>query len=134
MLPCRADPSRIVTQPKISPLPRTFHLLRLMGFTTAFFSGLTLTSASLYLCLAYHQRFRAHQAALLHQQALLLNSLTDPTLAHELATRADANYSGGLREGIRDYRPVKAAYTERWKDGKLCFRDFLSFLGGFSEL
>ncbi len=30
---------------------------------------------------------------------------------------ADANYSGGLREGIRPYRLEKAPWTERWKDG-----------------
>ena len=29
----------------------------------------------------------------------------------------DENYSGGLREGIRDYRLEKAPLTERWKDG-----------------
>ena len=71
----------------------------------------------LYLSLLYHQRSRAHQAALLHQQSLLLNSLTDPELASELATIADANYSGGLREGIRPYRLERASWTERWKDG-----------------
>lgn len=48
---------------------------------------------------------------------MLLNSLTDPEAASELATMADANYSGGLREGIRPYRVEKAAWTERWKDG-----------------
>ena len=29
----------------------------------------------------------------------------------------DENYSGGLREGIRDYRLEKATLAERWKDG-----------------
>jgi len=88
-----------------------------MGFTTSLFSGFTLTSTALYLSLLYHQRARAHQAAMLHQQALLITSLTDPDIASELATTADVNYSGGLREGIRDYRVVKAPWTERWKDG-----------------
>ena len=87
-----------------------------MGFTTSLFSGFTLTSTALYLSLLYHQRARAHQAAMLHQQALLITSLIDPDIASELATTADANYSGGLREGIRDYRLVKAPWTERWKD------------------
>ena len=87
-----------------------------MGFITSLFSGFTLTSTTLYLTLLYHQRARAHQAALLHQQALLLESITDPAIASELATIADANYSGGLREGIRDYRIEKAPWTERWKD------------------
>lgn len=58
-----------------------------------------------------------HQSALLHQQALLLNSLSDPEIASELATIADTNYSGGLREGIKPYRVEKAPWTERWKDG-----------------
>ena len=88
-----------------------------MGFTTNLFSGFTLTSTALYLSLLYHQRARAHQAALLHQQSLLLNSLTDPNLASELATIADANYGGGMREGIKPYRLEKAPWTERWKDG-----------------
>ncbi len=88
-----------------------------MGFTTSLFSGFTLTSTTLYLTLLYHQRARAHQAALLHQQSLLLNSLTDPAIASELATIADANYSGGFREGVRDYRVERATWTERWKDG-----------------
>ena len=88
-----------------------------MGFTTNLFSGFTLTSTALYLSLLYHQRARAHQAALLHQQSLLLNSLTDPELASELTTIADANYSGGMREGIKPYRLEKAPWTERWKDG-----------------
>ena len=87
-----------------------------MGFTTSLFSGFTLTSTTLYLTLLYHQRARAHQAALLHQQALLLNSLTDPAVASELATIAEANYSGGFREGVRDYRLEKAPLTERFKD------------------
>ena len=90
---------------------------RTMGFTTSLFSGFTLTSTTLYLTLLYHQRSRAHQAALLHQQSLLLNSLTDPALTSELATIADANYSGGLSEGVRDYRIEKAPWTERLKDG-----------------
>ncbi|KAM0797432.1 hypothetical protein BDR22DRAFT_824278 [Usnea florida] len=87
-----------------------------MGFTINLFSGFTLTSTALYLSLLYHQRARTHQAALLHQQALLLNSLSDPDVASELATIADANYSGGLREGIKPYRVEKAPWTERWKD------------------
>lgn len=29
---------------------------------------------------------------------------------------ADANYSGGLREGIKPYRLERAPWTERWKD------------------
>ena len=88
-----------------------------MGFVTNVFSGFTLTSTALYLSLLYHQRARAHQAALLQQQTRLLNSLSDPELASELATIADANYSGGLREGIKPYRLEKASWTERWKDG-----------------
>ena len=92
-------------------------LCQRMGFTTNLFSGFTLTSTALYLSLLYHQRARAHQAALLHQQSLLLNSLTDPELASELTTIADANYSGGIREGIKPYRLEKAPWTERWKDG-----------------
>ena len=88
-----------------------------MGFTTSLFSGFTLTSTTLYLTLLYHQRARARQAAILHQQSLILNSLTDPVVASELATMEDENYSGGLREGIKDYRLEKAPLTERWKDG-----------------
>ena len=87
-----------------------------MGFTINLFSGFTLTSTALYLSLLYHQRARTHQAALLHRQTLLLNSLSDPEVASELATIADANYSGGLREGIKPYRVEKAPWTERWKD------------------
>ena len=85
-----------------------------MGFTTNLFSGFTLTSTTLYLSLLYHQPARAHQAALLHQQTLLLNSLSDPDLASELATMADANYSGGLREGIRPARRAPAPWPARW--------------------
>lgn len=88
-----------------------------MGFTTSLFSGFTLTSTVLYLSLLYHQQARAHQTELLRQQHLLLNSITDPVIASNLATAADANYSGGLREGIRDYRIEKAPWVERWKDG-----------------
>lgn len=88
-----------------------------MGFTTSLFSGFTLTSTTLYLSLLYHQRSRAHQANLLRQQHLLLNSLTDPIIASNLAAEADASYSGGFREGIRDYRIERAPWVERWKDG-----------------
>ena len=87
-----------------------------MGFTTNLLSGFTLTSTTLYLSLLYHQRARLHQAAILRQQALLLDSLSDPELASELATIADANYSGGLREGVKPYRLERAPWTERWKD------------------
>ena len=88
-----------------------------MGFTTSLFSGFALTSTTLYLTLLYHQRARARQAAILHQQSLILNSLTDPAIASELATMEDENYSGGLREGIKAYRLEKAPLAERWKDG-----------------
>ena len=55
---------------------------------------------------------------MLHQQALLLTSLTDPDLASELATKADENYSGGMREGIGGARLLqKPSLAERWKDG-----------------
>jgi altered-inheritance-of-mitochondria protein 5 len=87
-----------------------------MGFTTSFISGITVTSTTLYLSLLYHQRARLRQATLLHQQSLLLNSITDPHLASELATIQEENYSGGLREGVRDYRLQKAGLVERWKD------------------
>ncbi len=88
-----------------------------MGFTTSLLSSFTLTTSLLYLTLLHHQRSRAHQAAILHQSSLILDSLTDPDLASDLATIADDNYSGGLREGIQDYRLQRAGVVERWKDG-----------------
>ena len=41
----------------------------------------------------------------------------DPALASDLATAAEENYSGGLREGIRDYRVQRKGGVERLKDG-----------------
>ena len=87
-----------------------------MGFTAAFLASLALTPSILYLSLTHHQRARAHQSRALHSSALLLTSITDADLTSELATMQDANYSGGFREGIRDYRVERAGLAERWKD------------------
>ena len=88
-----------------------------MGFTTSFLSSITLTSSLLFFSLLHHQRSRIHQASILHSSALQLNSLVDPQLASDLATVAEQNYSGGLREGIRDYRLERRTGLERLKDG-----------------
>ena len=88
-----------------------------MGFATSFLSGVTLTSSLLYFSLLHHQNSRIHQASILHSSALQLNSLVDPQLASDLATIAEQNYSGGLREGIRDYRLERRTGFERLKDG-----------------
>lgn len=88
-----------------------------MGFTSSFFSGLTITSGILYLCLLHHQRTRANQATILRISALQLNALADPELAYKLATMEDQNFSGGFREGIKDYKLVQRSGTESFKDG-----------------
>lgn len=88
-----------------------------MGFTSSFFSGLTITSSILYLCLLKHQRSRSEQAAILRVSALQLNALTDPELASKLSTFEDQNFSGGMREGIKDYTLVKKSVMETFKDG-----------------
>lgn len=68
-----------------------------MGFTTGFvrpcrpptlpfnstntphqLGGITLTTTLLYLSLNLHTRNRVHQAALLHQQSLLLTNIVEP--------------------------------------------------------
>lgn len=80
-----------------------------MGFLTGLFSGLTLTTATLYLSLAIHQRSRLHQSAIIRQQSLLLNSLVDPTLL----PRDDDNDD----DAAPRYRLQQGDWVERWKDG-----------------
>lgn len=89
-------PSKNTTYP--SPQARP------MGFTTGLLSGFTLTASTLYLTVLIHNRHRLHQATLLHQQSLLLNSIVDPTLlpVHDDAPR---------------YRIERGNWSERWKDG-----------------
>lgn len=75
-----------------------------MGFTTGFLSGLTLTASTLYLTILIHNHHRIHQASILRQQSLLLNSIADPSIlpAEDNAPR---------------YRIERGNLTERWKDG-----------------
>ncbi|MDI1487310.1 MAG: hypothetical protein OHK93_006579 [Ramalina farinacea] len=88
-----------------------------MGFSSSFISGFTLTSTIIYLSLLHHQRSRSHQASILHASSQRLETLINPQLTSNLATMHDENYSGGLREGIHDYRLVERGYMERFKDG-----------------
>lgn len=82
-----------------------------MGFLTGLFSGITLTTATLYLSLTVHQRSRLHQAAILRQQSLLLTSLVDPAVL----PRSDDNYD--YYYAAPRYRLQRADWVERWKDG-----------------
>ena len=116
-----------------------------MTFTTSFIASFTLTSSLLYLTILHHRRTRAHQAALLNSQSLLLNSLVNPQLASDLAASRDANFSGwggrekiwpislyevvDSQEGVRseevanavsgrgDHIGLRRPLIERWKDG-----------------
>ena len=88
-----------------------------MGFSSSFIAGFTLTSTVIYLSLLHHQRSRSHQASILHASSQRLETLVDPHLTSNLAAMNDENYSGGLREGINDYRLVERGYVERFKDG-----------------
>ena len=88
-----------------------------MAFTTSLLSGLTLTSTIFYFTLLYHQRSRDQQSTILRASALQLNTLADPKLASEIATIEDQNYSGGFREGVKDYRLIRKTGLERFKDG-----------------
>ncbi|KAF1820066.1 uncharacterized protein K489DRAFT_433548 [Dissoconium aciculare CBS 342.82] len=49
-----------------------------MGFTTGLLGGFTLTASVLYLSAQYHTRNRINQAALIKQQAAVLNNIVDP--------------------------------------------------------
>lgn len=80
-----------------------------MGFLTGLFSGLTLTTATLYLSLTIHQRSRLHQAAIIRQQSLLLTSLVDPAVVDR---DDDNDYYAAPR-----YRLQRGDWVERWKDG-----------------
>lgn len=79
-----------------------------MGFLTGLFSGLTLTTATLYLSLSVHQRSRLHQAAIVRQQSLLLNSLVDPSVLY----RGDDHDDYAAPR----YRLQRGDWVERWKD------------------
>lgn len=95
----------------------TLTLFPSMGFSSSFISGFTLTSTVVWLSLLHHQRSRSHQASILHASSQRLETLVDPQLTSTLATMNDENYSGGLREGINDYRLMDRGYWERFKDG-----------------
>lgn len=77
-----------------------------MGFLSGLFAGLTLTTTTLYFSLTIHQRSRAHQAAILRHQTLLLDSLADPTLLRP-------NTDDELRPR---YVLARGSWSERWKD------------------
>lgn len=73
-----------------------------MGAFSGLIGGLTLTSATLYLSLAAHQRNRASQSAAVRQQSLILNSLVDADLAPP--------------EPHPRYVAARSSLTEAWKD------------------
>ncbi|KAL8927775.1 MAG: hypothetical protein Q9208_002191, partial [Pyrenodesmia sp. 3 TL-2023] len=75
-----------------------------MGFTSGLLSGFTLTASTLYLTILIHTHHRVHQASLLHQQSLLLNSIVDPA-------------SLPVEDTAPRYRIERGNWTERWKDG-----------------
>ncbi|KAF1350833.1 hypothetical protein BDV97DRAFT_397823 [Delphinella strobiligena] len=71
-----------------------------MGFFSGFIGGATLTTAIFYLSLDLHHRNRLHQAALLRQQALLLNNVVDPLPPQPPPTARTVQ--AGLSERIKD--------------------------------
>ncbi|KAF2479914.1 hypothetical protein BDY17DRAFT_302912 [Neohortaea acidophila] len=71
-----------------------------MGFTTGLLGGFTLTTTLLYLSLSLHARNRVHQAALLHQQSLILTNLVDPQPA--LPPPASREVRVGIWETAKD--------------------------------
>ncbi|EME44694.1 hypothetical protein DOTSEDRAFT_72225 [Dothistroma septosporum NZE10] len=71
-----------------------------MGFTTGLLGGFTLTASLLYLSTELHSRNRIHQAALLRQQALLLNNIVNPQ--PELPPPTSREVKAGLWETAKD--------------------------------
>lgn len=62
--------------------------------------GFTLTTTVLYLSLAVHNQTRLRQSALLHQQAHILNSITEPEAT--LAPQRNREVKAGLVETAKD--------------------------------
>ncbi|MCJ1243463.1 hypothetical protein MMC30_000660 [Trapelia coarctata] len=109
-----------------------------MGFPAGFISGFTLTSLTLYLTISTHRRHRAHQAALLHQQSLLLNSIIDPSIVpvedaprfvvqrqnwtQTWKDRWNAEVEGAVRwaQGVRwgDVRKGAESRLRGWREGE----------------
>jgi len=71
-----------------------------MGFTTGLLGGFTLTTTLLYLSISLHTRSRVHQAALLHQQSLILNNIVEPLPA--LPPPVSREVRAGLLETAKD--------------------------------
>ncbi|GIZ44461.1 hypothetical protein CKM354_000765800 [Cercospora kikuchii] len=71
-----------------------------MGFTTGLLGGLTLTASILYLSTELHARNRAHQSALLRQQAYLVSNIYAPEPA--LPPQTDRRIQAGLWETAKD--------------------------------
>ncbi|KAI4147923.1 MAG: hypothetical protein L6R39_002974, partial [Caloplaca ligustica] len=97
----------IQTPPATQPRPPTSPILLThppMGFATGALSGFTLTASTLYLTILIHNRHRIHQASLLYQQSLLLNSIVEPSILPP-------------EDNVPRYRIERANWTERWKDG-----------------
>ncbi|KAF7194716.1 hypothetical protein HII31_03978 [Pseudocercospora fuligena] len=71
-----------------------------MGFTTGLLGGFTLTATVLYLSINLHTRNRVHQAALLHQQSLLLDNIVAPQ--QPLPPPTNRQVQAGLLETAKD--------------------------------
>ncbi|KXT17082.1 hypothetical protein AC579_4361 [Pseudocercospora musae] len=71
-----------------------------MGFTTGLLGGFTLTATVLYLSINLHTRNRVHQAALLHQQSLLLENIVAPQ--PPLPPPPNRRVQAGLLETAKD--------------------------------
>ena len=100
-----------------------------MGFPATFLSGVTLTSSILYLSLLHHNSNRVHQASLLRQQSVLLNSLVESPPPHSPEYNPETSHGrypldiiytpddpyGRFRGGGARYQVQRASLVERWK-------------------
>jgi len=78
--------------------------------------GITLTSSLLYLSLAIHQRNRIHQAYLLQQQSLLLNSVVEPLPEPPLPPRYVLD-KPSIVETVKDAWNEDIEGAVRWAQG-----------------
>ncbi|KAM0715471.1 hypothetical protein Q7P37_008969 [Cladosporium fusiforme] len=101
-----------------------------MGFTTGLLGGFTLTTTIIYLSLNLHARNRLQQSALLHQQAILLNGITEPETVQPPPINREVRQ--GLLETAKDRwnaeleKNVRQLQTADWTSARLRLEEKVS--------
>ncbi|KAK2806013.1 hypothetical protein FQN50_006028 [Emmonsiellopsis sp. PD_5] len=84
-----------------------------MGFLSGFFSGIALTTTTLYITLTLHQATRHHQHLLLREQIDLINAIALPVTPSLSASSPSSSSTTAVRPRTADDPAIAAVMARR---------------------